>query len=220
MVLKSARRKMIQAATVAISACGVITAVAAPASAADEPTREAILADCDSGFGKCTFNDPQLGEPYLDNFKQVSESLYNCSTSDSTKKLTWTQKVGSTDSVGVSVTAGGTIMGLVNLSVTATYGHTWSSETSESDEQNVTAKPGEVAWISRAQLMQKVSGTWQTHYDSPKWDHYYWFVPDTIASPAKNGTGGKSSVVVVNSRPMTDTEKQACGTARTKVFVK
>ncbi|MEV6569401.1 hypothetical protein [Streptomyces kronopolitis] len=150
----------------------------------------------------------------------MSDTLYNCSSSESTKKLTWTQKVGSTDSVGVSVTAGGNIMGIIDLSVTTNYGHSWTKETSESDEQNVTAKPGEAAWISRAQLMREVSGTWQTHYDSPKWDHYYWYTPDTITSPAENGTGGKNSAIVVKSRPMTDAEKQSCADSRSKVFAK
>ncbi|MCQ4043404.1 hypothetical protein ACFOSC_02260 [Streptantibioticus rubrisoli] len=220
MTLKPAKRNAARAVAIAAASCGFVVAATVPSSAADEPTREAILADCESGSGKCTFNSPQMGEPYLGNFVQVSDTLYNCSTSDTTKKLTWTQKVGSTDSVGVSVSAGGTLMGLVNVSVTATYGHTWTSETSESDEQNVTAKPGEVAWISRAQLMQKVSGEWQTHYDSPKWGHYYWFVPDTITSPAKNGTGGKSSSIVVRSRPMTDAEKASCEANRSKVLVK
>jgi hypothetical protein len=220
MTLGPVKRHAIQATAIAVAACGFVAAVSPSATAADTPTREEILADCDSGLGKCTFNSPQLGEPYLGKFEQVSDTLYNCSTSDTTKKLTWTQKVGSTDSVGVSVTAGGTLMGLVNVSVTATYGHTWTTESSESDEQPVTAKPGEAAWISRAQLMQNVSGEWQTHYDDPKWGHYYWFVPDTITSPAKNGTNGKSSAIVVKSRPMTDAEKQSCEASRSKVLTK
>lgn len=153
---------------------------------------------------------PQLGEAYLGEFRQVSDSLYNCSTSDATQSMTWSDTVGSTDSVGVSVTAGGKIAGIIDLSVTATYSHTWTSTHSESSSLGMTVKPGEVGWISRAQVMQKVSGTWQTHYDSPKWGHYYWFWDDTVTGPAANGTDGKSNAVVVKSRKMTDAEKQSC----------
>ncbi|MEU0663964.1 hypothetical protein [Streptomyces lavendulocolor] len=193
-----------------VVACGMAVAGALPASAADQPTKQELMADCASGLGKCTFNEPKLGEAYLGGFRQVSDSLYNCSSSDATQSMTWDDTVGSTDSLGASVTAGGKIAGIVDLSVTATYSHSWSSTHSESSTLNMTVKPGEVGWISRAQVMQKVSGTWQTHYDSPRWGHYYWFVPDTITGPAKNGTDGKSNAVIVKTRKMTDAEKRSC----------
>lgn len=189
---------------------GLVAAMAVPAAAADEPTRDQLIADCASGEGKCTFNEPTLGKAYLGDFRQVSNSLYNCSTSDATQSMSWSDTVGSTDSAGVSVTAGGNIAGIIDLSVTATYSHTWSSSHTEDSSLNMTVKPGEVGWISRAQVMQTVTGTWQTHYDSPKWDHYYWFVPDTVTGPAPNGTDGQSNAVTVKTRKMTTAEKKSC----------
>ncbi|MFB7175374.1 hypothetical protein ACFCYM_31810 [Streptomyces sp. NPDC056254] len=185
-------------------------AFAPTASAADEPTRPLLMADCVSGVGKCTFNEPQFGPAYLGEFRQVSNSLFNCSSSDSTQTMTWDDTVGSTDSAGVSVTAGGNIAGIVDLSVTASYSHSWSSTHSESSSLSMTVKPGEVGWISRAQVMQKVSGTWQTHYDIPKWGHYYWFFKDTITGPAKNGVDGLNNAVVVKTRKMTAAEARSC----------
>ncbi|MGW0748170.1 hypothetical protein [Streptomyces sp. NPDC002587] len=204
------KRYAARALTMTVAACAIAAASTLPASAADQPTRPQLMADCASGEGKCTFNSPELGEAYLGEFRQVSNSLFNCSTSDATQAMTWDDTVGSTDSLGVSVTAGGKIAGIVDLSITASYSHSWSSSHSESSSLNMTVKPGEVGWISRAQVMQKVSGTWQTHYDSPKWGHYYWFFQDTITSPAKNGTDGKSNAVVVKSRKMTAAEKRSC----------
>ncbi|QGV79512.1 hypothetical protein [Streptomyces ficellus] len=207
---------------VTMVACGATVAGALPASAADQPTKPELMADCASGLGKCSFNEPKLGEAYLGAFHQVSDSLFNCSSSDATQSMTWTDTVGSTDSLGGSVTAGGNIAGIIDLSVTATYSHTWTSTHAESSSLNMTVKPGEVGWISRAQVMQKVSGTWQTHYDSPKWGHYYWFFPDTITGPAKNGTDGRSNAVVVKSRPMTAAEKKSCSadaSHRNRAFV-
>ncbi|WP_411575161.1 hypothetical protein [Streptomyces fradiae] len=205
------RRTAARLTTLALASCAGLTIAASPAAAADHPTRQELTADCTSGLGKCTFNNPVLGEAYLGEFRQVSDSLYNCSSSDATRTMSWSDSVGSTDSVGVSVTTGGKIAGIVDLSVTATYGHTWSSTHTEGNSLNMTVKPGEVGWISRAQVMQKVSGTWQTHYDSRKWGHYYWFWQDTITGPAKNGTDGKNNVVVVKTRKMTEAEGRSCG---------
>ncbi|MFE7772902.1 hypothetical protein ACFU5O_03190 [Streptomyces sp. NPDC057445] len=208
------------AATVA--ACGIASATTSAAVADEQPTREQLMADCASGEGKCTFNSPELGKAYLGTFRQVSDSLFNCSSSDAAQSMTWNDTVGSTDSVGVSVTAGGKIAGIVDLSVTASYNHSWSSTHSETSSLNMTVKPGEVGWISRAQVMQQVTGTWQTHYDSPKWGHYYWFFEDTITGPADNGTDGTSNAVVVKSRKMTAAEKKSCsaGSRAGRAFVK
>ncbi|MGW7404164.1 hypothetical protein ACWGI9_10550 [Streptomyces sp. NPDC054833] len=204
-----------------VAALGVVAAMAAPASADDQPTRAQLIADCDSGVGKCTFNEPQLGEAYLGDFHRVSDSLYNCSTSAATQSMTWSDTVGSTDSAGVSVTVGGKIADIIDVSVTATYSHTWSSSHSETSSINMTVKPGEVGWIARAQVMQTVSGTWQTHYDDRKWGHYFWFVPDVVTGPAPNGTDGESNAVVVKSRKMTAKEKQSCSSrsGKAKTFI-
>ncbi|MCX5610902.1 MULTISPECIES: hypothetical protein [unclassified Streptomyces] len=221
MTTNRVKRYAARALTMTAAACAVAVASTLPASAADQPTRPQLMTDCGSGEGKCTFNSPKLGEAYLGEFRQVSNSLFNCSTSDATQAMTWDDTVGSSDSLGVSVTAGGKIAGIVDLSITASYSHSWSSTHSESSSLNMTVKPGEVGWISRAQVMQKVSGTWQTHYDSPKWGHYYWFFQDTITSPAKNGTDGKSNAVVVKSRKMTAAEKRSCseGSLKGRTFV-
>ncbi|WP_405835263.1 hypothetical protein OG528_00615 [Streptomyces platensis] len=195
---------------------GLVAAMTMPAAAEDQPTRDQLIADCSSGEGKCSFNEPTLGKAYLGDFRQVSNSLYNCSTSDATQSMGWADTVGSTDSAGVSVTVGGKIADLIDLSVTATYSHTWSSSHTENSSLNMTVKPGEVGWISRAQVMQTVTGTWQTHYDSPKWGHYYWYVPDTVTGPAANGTDGQSNAVTVKTRKMTAAEKSSCSSEAKK----
>ncbi|MCE7049762.1 hypothetical protein [Streptomyces purpurascens] len=203
------------------TALGVI-ATAVPAAAEEQPTEEQIMADCASGEGKCSFNSPQLAQAYLGEPRQVSELLFNCTDSPASQSMSWADTVGSSHSVGGSVTVGGGIEGIITASVTATYNYTWQSSRTETSSFTVNVKPGEVGWISRAQVMQRISGTWQTHYDDPKWDHYYWFVPDVITGPAPNGTDGKHSAVVVKSRKMTAEEKKLCSTGDTqdKVFTR
>ncbi|WP_328432633.1 MULTISPECIES: hypothetical protein [unclassified Streptomyces] len=197
-------------------------AAAVPAAADEQPTSEQIMADCASGEGKCSFNSPKIGEAYLGKPRQVSELLYNCTASSASQSMSWADTVGSSQSVGGSVTVGGGIEGIVTASVTATYNYTWQSSHTETSSFTVTVQPGEVGWISRAQVMQQITGTWQTHYDDPRWGHYYWFVPDVITGPATNGTDGKHSAIVVKSRKMTATERKLCSTGSTedKVFTR
>ncbi len=200
------------------AAAVVLGSAAFPAAAADEPTTDQLMADCASGTGKCTFNNPVVKKAYLGDYHQVSDTLYNCSTSPATQGLSWSDSVGSSDSLEVSITSGGKIAGIVDLSVTAKYGHTWSTEHSDGGNLGMTVQPGEVGWISRAQVMHQVDGRWQTHYDNPHWGHYYWFWDDTITSPAPNDTDGVKSAVVVKTRPMTADEKASCGARNAKVF--
>ncbi|GAA2935756.1 hypothetical protein GCM10020221_34410 [Streptomyces thioluteus] len=216
-------RRSGRALLVGAAAAVALGAAALPASADSEPTLAELMADCASGVGKCTFNDPEVGKAYLGNYHQVSDTLYNCSTSDATQGLNWSDKVGSTDSLEVSITAGGKIAGIVDLSVTAKYGHSWTTEHSDGGSMGMTIKSGEVGWISRAQVMRPVTGMWQTHYNDPHWGHYYWYFPypdgDTVVSPAPNDTDGVKNAVVVKTRPMTDAEKASCGAHNGKTFL-
>ncbi|GAA0391984.1 hypothetical protein [Streptomyces luteireticuli] len=206
-----------RALALSAASLGLVGAAALPASAADLSVRQ-IMADCASGAGKCTFNDPKFGTAYLGNYKRVSDELHNCTGSDATQTMSWSDTVGSSDTAGVTISVGGKIEGILDVSVQANYSHTWSSSHTESSSLGMTVKPGEVGWISRAQVMRNVSGTWQTHYDDPKAGHYYWYVDDTVTGPAPNGTDGVHNAVVVKTRPMTSAEKSACSTRTAKVF--
>ncbi|WP_199739293.1 hypothetical protein [Streptomyces klenkii] len=213
-IIRGKRVLLLATAAAAITA----GATALPAAAADEPTVDRLMSDCADGVGKCTFNDPVVQKAYLGNYHQVSDTLYNCSTSDATQGLNWSDTVGSSDSAEFSITSGGKIAGIVDLSVTAKYGHTWKTEHSDGGSMGMTVKPGEVGWISRAQVMHQVKGMWQTHYDDPHWGHYYWYWKDTVTSPAPNDTDGVKNAVVVKSRPMTDDEKKSCASHNAQVF--
>ncbi|MFF4503258.1 hypothetical protein [Streptomyces sp. NPDC001401] len=216
MTMNRALRYGGQLLAVTATALGTIATAAVPAAAEDQPTAEQIMADCASGAGKCSFNSPQIGRAYLGEPRQVSELLYNCTTSAASQSMSWADTVGSSQSVGGSITVGGGIEGIITASVTATYNYTWSSSHTETSTFTVNVQPGEVGWVSRAQVMQQITGTWQTHYDDPKWGHYYWFVPDVITGPAPNGTDGMHNAVVVKSRKMTSAEKKLCSTGSTE----
>ncbi|MEU5425028.1 hypothetical protein AB0H73_05395 [Streptomyces olivoreticuli] len=206
---------------VAAAAATAIGATTLPASAADGPTVADVMASCASGddVSSCNFTNPEIQKAYLGNFHQVSDTLYNCSTSDATQGLSWSDKVGTTDSAEVSITAGGKIAGLVDLSVTAKYGHSWTTEHSDGGNMGMTVKPGEVGWISRAQVMQEVKGRWDLWYKHTHWGHYNWYWDDTVTSPAPNDTDGVKSAVVIKTRPMTDSEKASCSAQNGKVFL-
>nr|WP_252981015.1 hypothetical protein [Streptomyces chartreusis] len=94
----------------ATTAIGMIAA-AVPAVAEEQPTTEQIMADCASGEGKCSFNAPEIGQAYLGEPRQVSELLYNCTASPASQSMAWADTVGSSHSVGGSVTVGGASKG-------------------------------------------------------------------------------------------------------------
>lgn len=209
--------------TLALTATALGTiAAAVPAAADEQPTAEQILADCASGEGKCSFNSPEIGEAYLGKPRQVSELLYNCTASPAAQTMSGADTVGSSHSVGGTITVGGGIEGIITASVTATYNYTWQRSHTETSSFTVNVQPGDVGWIPRAQVMQDISGTWQTHYDDPKWGHYYWFVPDVVTGPAPNGTDGKHNAVVVESGKMTADEKKlySNGSTKNEVFTR
>lgn len=206
---------------VSAAAAAAVGAAALPASAAGDPTVADIMADCASGsdISSCELKDPEIQKAYLGNYHQVSDTLYNCSSSDASQGLNWSDKVGTADSVDISVTAGGKIAGIIDLSVTAKYGHSWTTEHSDGGSMGMTVKPGEVGWISRAQAMRQVKGRMNVWYKHTHWGHYNWYWDDTFTSPAPNDTDGVTNAVVVKTRPMTDAEKASCSARNGKVFL-
>ncbi|MFD4551883.1 hypothetical protein [Streptomyces sp. NPDC058466] len=176
------------------------------------------MADCASGLGKCTFGDtgPIAGQStggdstltkrtYLDNWRRVSGLAYNCTGTVQRRSLTWTQTTGTTDTFGVSFKVEiGTIF---KASIETKYEHQWLKSVSYSDTWNDDVRPGYIGWIERAQVMNSYTGKWRTHYDDPKWGHYYWATPyDTVTSPANEGEDGWTSNIKWQERPMTRDE--------------
>ena len=72
----------------------------------------------------CSFTP--TGETHVDGAQHVLATETNNGTETADLTVTKTDDVSSTDSVDVSATLGGNIAGIVDASVTASYGHTWS----------------------------------------------------------------------------------------------
>ncbi|MGW4759636.1 hypothetical protein [Streptomyces chartreusis] len=100
-----------------------------------------------------------------------------------------------------------------------TYSHVWLTGHTETSTTNVMVQSGEVGWVERAQVMQDVTGTLQTHYDEPHYGHYYWLLTKAVRAPASNGTDDTYNGVVAHSRVMTDEEKAGLCSSRTDVFL-
>jgi hypothetical protein len=72
----------------------------------------------------CTFTP--TSETHVDGPEHVLATETNNGTQTADLTVTKTDDVSSSDSVDVSATLGGSIAGIVDASVTASYGHTWS----------------------------------------------------------------------------------------------
>ncbi|MFI8219996.1 hypothetical protein [Streptomyces sp. NPDC085932] len=180
------------------------------------PTTQQIMADCTSGLGKCTFGDgsPVMGESpggdltrktYIDNWRRVSNLSPNCMSAPQRKSISWSQTTGTSDTFGISFKV--EVGAIVKTGVETKYEHSWMEQKTVSDTYHVDVKPGTYAWIKRGQVMQAYTGKWRTHYDDPKWGHYYWATSyDTVRQPAREGQDGLYSEVGWDERPMTREE--------------
>ncbi|MFD0007885.1 hypothetical protein ACFVJ4_36485 [Streptomyces sp. NPDC127178] len=205
--------------TLATASLGMVAGTATPSLAhhvTPGPTTAQIMADCQSGVGKCTFGDgsPVQGESpgsdltvrtYYDAWRKVSPNAPNCTTSPQRMTVKWAQSTGTTDTFGMSFKLEvGTIL---KASVETKFEHSWSETVTDGLDANHDVQPGHIGWVERAQLMNEYKGKWRTHYDDPKWGHYYWATGyDTIRTPVKGAQNGLESDIKWMERPMSRQE--------------
>ncbi|MFD0009212.1 hypothetical protein ACFVJ4_43755 [Streptomyces sp. NPDC127178] len=207
-----------RAVSVSVAALGMVAVMVTPAEANHEGahTTAEIMADCESGLGKCTFGDagwvPGTGDDlqkvtYVGNWRRASGDGFNCTSSTQRQSITWAQTTGTTDTIGVTIKVEAGIGKIFKVAVETKYEHSWTDERTHGETVNIDIKPGYIGWIERGQVMNRFTGRWRTHYNDPMRGHYYWATPyDTVTSPAEEGENGIFSNVLWRERPMTRDE--------------
>ncbi|MFJ9821034.1 hypothetical protein ACIRU3_38425 [Streptomyces sp. NPDC101151] len=219
-------RRPRQGLTLVTSAFALVVGLATSSSAETWPTTAEIMADCQSGLGKCTFGDtgPVAGSSgpgdsvftkrhYYGNFAKVSPEFPNCTPLTQRNSVGWSHTTGTSNTIGVSVRTSVTLAKIFEVSVETKYEHEWMVQDTEAGTYNVDTPPGYIGWVERQQVMNDFYGKWRTHYDDPKWGHYYWATPyDHVYTPAREGEDGLYSNVGQKVRPMTPEELSSrCG---------
>jgi hypothetical protein len=102
---------------------------------------------CGNPLAQCTFTatneDPKSWGPV----HQIGKSQYNGNSTPTVLKKIATDAVGITDSVDVSVKAGGSIFGLINTEVQATYHHIVTDTESFTDEVDANVAVGDTVYV-------------------------------------------------------------------------
>ncbi|NBH04623.1 hypothetical protein [Amycolatopsis sp. SID8362] len=225
------RRPLRHFAALALASLGLITATVSPALAAETDPADQWVTSTDGsrrlpvGFlltsachypnMKCSYGSPVKGEAYLTDYKQVSDSLWNCSADQtSTKRIRWDDTVKSSVSIGGSLTlsqSAGAVFASVTASVKASYSHTWEEAYSTGSDAAITVKPGYVGWISRAQVLQPFEADVTVSESSSfrPWQSPREYKLKVGVDYPDDGSAGQAGRVVVSSRKMTPEEQVA-----------
>ncbi|MTE18988.1 hypothetical protein F0L17_07550 [Streptomyces sp. TRM43335] len=195
-------------AALATAGSAVLAPTTAHADHDGKPTIRELLDKCDNGSDVCLFHPdgpPQtfMGEPH-----QVGGKVYNCTQDVQRASVGWSDTVGESNSVGVSLSAEYGFAEVFKTSIEVSYNHTWSSSHTDSETTWIEVRPGEVGWVTREAEMQRVGGRYELHFPDRYYGHYYWYAPFEAVGPVPDGNDTKTQ----HTRAMTDREKaEHCG---------
>ncbi|WP_329223465.1 hypothetical protein OG352_38980 [Streptomyces sp. NBC_01485] len=156
--------------------------MAAPQSAfaADSPTTKELLDAC--GWADfCQFH-PQSYWTYTGPNHQVGSTAFNCASQTNDHRVDWQDTTGSTNSVGVSITATASFWKTYEVSVQASYGHSWEVSHTDTESNTIHIPAGYKGWIERGTSKQQAKGWYELHFGKRYYGHYIWYVYDYQSS--------------------------------------
>ncbi|MFE0022758.1 hypothetical protein [Amycolatopsis sp. NPDC059021] len=180
-----------KAGILAASLAAVAATAAAPgiaaASTQDEPTVRQLLDQCNQGrTDVCDFHPSGSPQVYRGQY-QLAGGATNCSGSNSTRVIRWESSQSTTNSIGVEISANVKIGKSFELGFKASYGHEWTWSSTKADEIRQDVGPRQAVNIYAAPMRTKVRGTYELHFGSPYYGHYYWYVNNVeIDGPDSN----------------------------------
>ncbi|WP_435602218.1 hypothetical protein [Streptomyces sp. bgisy130] len=163
------------------------------------------LKRCAAGEGDltCTYNQDSVSTAAVGPEKCVSALYNNTHGADNEKPtIAYSDTTGWTNSVGGSVTVSAEagidefVVSKVTTSISVNYSHQWIEQNTVTKTYPFTVRKGEWGWLTRAQLMKKVTGTWTFSKGDATWTG-----AGTSTVPAEEGTDGAQSVITPHSSP-------------------
>ncbi|WP_075736623.1 hypothetical protein [Streptomyces acidiscabies] len=183
------------ASAVAALAFGASLLAAPQAMAEDTPTTGQLLGAC-SWADLCEFH-PQSYWTYAGPAHQVGSTAYNCGSQTNQHSINWSDTTGTTNSVGVSVSAGVKFFEVFEAEISASYGHSWQASHTDGETDTVNVPPGHKGWIERGTPKQQATGWYEIHFGSRYYGHYIWYVHDYKSS---GFYGGDARLGYVNQK--------------------
>ncbi len=161
--------------------------------------RDMLEAWCggNSTYASCDSLKPSNIDDGLGAFRVTSDTLVNCTTSNSTQSLGYTDGTTTTNTVGTKVEISGKLFGIVQTKLEVSYQHAWAESHSVTKTVTITVAPGEYGWIATAQRMQNVTADFHVTLGNQTYD-----VPNVTVSAPMTSDG--SNVYVTKTEKIDD----------------
>jgi hypothetical protein len=194
-------------ATIASLASVTALVFASPALADHEgrPTPRELLDMCEAA-DYCEFHPAGQPEYFVADRRVVGTPVSNCTKDPQRNDIKWSDTTGQSDSIGGGLVTEAKFFDVFEIKYHQTYKRTWERSHTTSQTSYVTTAPGETGWIERGAQMQRVKGTYELHFGSPYYGHYYWYQPYEITGPAPDG----KDAISPHTRKMTQSELDSC----------
>ncbi|MFF6983504.1 hypothetical protein ACFZAV_38830 [Streptomyces sp. NPDC008343] len=177
--------------------------LAVPSAHADEspPSEAELLAKCNNGTKKCVFHPSGPPVKIAGPARKVGDEDYNCTSLTQRSGIAWSDKTETSNSVGLSMTAGLGWEGAFTVSITTSFEKTWKHAVTQSETTFVDVRPAHVGWVTRTPDLQRVRGTYELIFKDRFHGKRYWYVPFEATGPLD------TSSMAQRTRPMTEEER-------------
>ncbi|MEH0420349.1 hypothetical protein [Streptomyces sp. B21-083] len=163
------------AGAVAALAVGATLLAAPSAGAADNPTDKELLQTCGVSTSLCVFH-PQSFQEYTGPSHHLGPTVYNCATNANTLIVGGEETVGSSDSVGLTITASAGFAKVFEVGLETSYNRTWERSHMDKVEFQTSVPSGYKGWLERGTPKRKATGWYEIQYKNRHWGHFDWYV--------------------------------------------
>ena len=158
---------------VAATAAALSLTAAGTASAADGPTTQELLAQCQRA-DVCEFHPS--GSPSIhDGPRLLAGSATNCTSALAKRTISRSATEGTSNSFGIEISASTKLGQSFEASVTTSYHRewNWSSTTTDTIEQEVPSHSK--INIFAAKQKSRINGNFELHFKKRYYGHYIWY---------------------------------------------
>ncbi|ANS66332.1 hypothetical protein SLINC_4108 [Streptomyces lincolnensis] len=193
------------AGAVAAVAVGTTLLVAPQASAADKPSVRELLQQCNTTSSFCAFH-PQSFRTYTGPAHRVGEPTYNCDNTAGELSVGGQDTTGSSDNVGITITASAGFAKVFEVGLETSYNRTWERSHTDTVERKKHLNPWDKGWMERGTPKRQATGWYEIQFKKRYYGHFVWYVKNYTESGWDVGNPG-GGYINMHSQPMTRQER-------------
>jgi hypothetical protein len=203
---RSPKHTLRTAGAVAALALGASLMAVPQASAEDGPSTKELLDAC-SWADLCEFH-PTEYTTYTGPKHQVGTTAFNCASQTNQHRIDWSDTTGSTNTVGVTISAEYKFFEAFTASISTSYSHSWEASHTDTESNTVNIPAGYKGWMERGTSMQQARGWYEIHFPDRYYGHYIWYI-NNYQSSGYNSDNPTAGYVNFKDAPMTSEERAA-----------